>query len=80
MTSTLPAAINAAVIRCHRASTKRYKLPNDFQLFPVLKINGAGRCVGIDFWLARLGEHVGRGSTAEWAVGSLCPGHDKRGG
>lgn len=74
MQNNLPAAINAAVARCLRAAGKRrYRLPADFEVYPVLKINAAGRCTGISFWLARLGEHVGRGSTPLWAVMALCP-------
>lgn len=80
MLSSLPAAINAALARCNQAGRTQYFLPHDFSIYPVLKVNRAGKCIGIRFWQARIGEHFGRGSTVLWAVRSVCPSNNNSGG
>lgn len=76
MRDAFPKEINAAIRRCSAASGEEFRLPWDFECYPVLKISGTGRCVGIRFWLARIGAHIGRGSTAELAVAALCPNNN----
>jgi hypothetical protein len=72
MQNRLPEAINAALTRCSKAAGKRYRLPVDFEVYPVLKVNSVGRCTGVSYWLARMGEHLARGDEALWAIRGLC--------
>lgn len=68
----MPREINAALQRCVGASSEKHQLPWDFDCFPVLKVNSAGRCVAIRHWMARIGGHVGRGDTPLAAIQAIC--------
>lgn len=69
---SLATAINDALARCNRAGGI-HRLPDDYDCFPILQIDDAGQCVGL-IWRARIGEHLGSGSSPALATYGVCRG------
>lgn len=67
--------INEALVRCNRHAQKAFRLPDDYDCFPLLIVDKAtGKCTGIKGWRARISNHQSDDETPELATEGICRG------